>query len=69
MRKSYCAHNHDPSGAVSRAAKDAVPTGVIKQRMEDIGRWTRAGVQPGEIFKLLEMDEGELVLCTDGKKR
>eukprot|EP00903_Cladosiphon_okamuranus_P020047 g18414.t1 len=32
-------------------------------------RWTRAGVNPGEIFKLLEMDQEGRVLCRDGKKK
>lgn len=67
--KSYCGHNHDPSGSVSRAAEDAVPTEFIDQKMEDIGRWTRAGVKAGDIFKLLEMDQDGKVLCRDGKKK
>eukprot|EP00903_Cladosiphon_okamuranus_P016184 g14935.t1 len=66
---SYCGHNHDPSGAVSTAAKDAVPLQAINERIDDIGRWTRAGVNPGEIFKLLEMDQEGRVLCRDGKKK
>lgn len=69
MRKSFCGHNHEPGGAVSRAAEDAVPLGVIKERTEDIGRWARAGVSPSEIFKLLEMDQDGKVLCRDGKKK
>lgn len=67
--QSYCGHNHDPSGAVSRAAQDAVPISAINERMDDIGRWTRAGVKPGEIFKLLEIDQEGKVLCRDGKKK
>lgn len=54
---------------MSTAAKDAVPIHAINERIDDIGRWTRAGVKLGEIFKLLEMDQEGRVLCRDGKKK
>lgn len=67
--KSYCGHNHDPRGGISRAQANVLPPKVVEERFDDIRKWTAAGVGPTDIFKLLEMDHEGMLLDRDGKRK
>ncbi|CAN0378187.1 unnamed protein product [Ectocarpus sp. 12 AP-2014] len=69
ITSSYCGHNHDPRGAVSRAQAHVLPLEVVDERYADIRKWTAAGVAPTDIFKLLEMDHDGKILDKVGKRK
>lgn len=54
---------------MSKAEELVFPIPAIREREEDIQKWTRAGLRAQEVVKLLEVDCDGLLLGTKGEKK